>query len=263
MPRSWHDRHAANKIEDDKTKYLYRSVVADKKPYFMRYIYPDLMRQYNSYIKKTNKSALREFGMTIQELQEIPNKDLTDKQRDFLYYFEYRLPVADKDCVMNKICRKVEVAFDGFVGRSSKSSTFDYTILKSGAEYTKSQKAAVQKLYDEYTKKIQSYAIFSKAERIDSEESAYSINSMKEEYRRECEAICPNEFSLCDILLDICYQKSTTKKFVWDMFSHVIVTNLLAKNDGMISYPCFDNDGDIEYCGSRFSIKESRIEVNE
>ena len=47
MPRTWHDRHAANKIEDDELRDFYRSIVADKKPYFMRYIYPVLMKQYN------------------------------------------------------------------------------------------------------------------------------------------------------------------------------------------------------------------------
>ena len=36
MPRTWHDRHAANKIEDDELRDFYRSIVADKKPYFMR-----------------------------------------------------------------------------------------------------------------------------------------------------------------------------------------------------------------------------------
>ena len=38
MPRTWHDRHAANKIEDDELRDFYRSIVADKKPYFMRYL---------------------------------------------------------------------------------------------------------------------------------------------------------------------------------------------------------------------------------
>ena len=58
MPRTWHDRHAANKIEDDELREFYRSIVADKKPYFMRYIYPALMKQYNQYIKNTNRNCL-------------------------------------------------------------------------------------------------------------------------------------------------------------------------------------------------------------
>lgn len=71
MPRTWHDRHAANKIEDDELRDFYRSIVADKKPYFMRYIYPALMKQYNQYIKNTNRNCLREFQMTVDELRMV------------------------------------------------------------------------------------------------------------------------------------------------------------------------------------------------
>lgn len=51
MPREWHDRHSVNLIEDTDTRRFYLKLVADKKPYFMRLIYPALMKQYNTYIK--------------------------------------------------------------------------------------------------------------------------------------------------------------------------------------------------------------------
>lgn len=262
MPRTWHDRHFANKIDDEDMKRMYRGIVADKKPYFMRYIYPDLMKQYNLYIKRTDKNALREFGQTVSEIGKTPHDELTDKQKDFLHYFEYRLPVEDSRCVMNTVCRRFEDAFDGFVGRAGRSGDFDYSILKSGSEYSKSQYAAVQKLYDEYIKKLQSYAIFAKAERISGDDATFAINSMREEYRRECEHVCQNERALCDILLDICYKKGSTKKFVWDMFPGVIVGNLLEKSGGRISYPRMDDDGNIEYCGNRFIVDELILEVD-
>lgn len=262
MPRTWHDRHSANKIEDDGVKKLYRGIVADKKPYFMRYIYPDLMKQYNLYIKRTDKNALREFGQTVSELGEIPHNELTDRQKDFLHYFDYRLPVEDAHCVMNIICKRFEDSFDGFVGRSGRAESFDYSILKSGSEYSKAQYAAVKRLYGEYIKKLQSYAIFAKAERVSGDDATYAINGMREEYRRECERVCQNERMLCDILLDICYQKGSTKKFVWDMFPEVIVGNMLEKSGGRISYPRMDDDGQIEYCGNRFVVDELILEVS-
>ncbi len=57
MPREWHDRHSVNLIEDTDTRRFYLKLVADKKPYFMRLIYPALMKQYNTYIKNTNKKC--------------------------------------------------------------------------------------------------------------------------------------------------------------------------------------------------------------
>ena len=50
MPKAWHDRHHALAVEDTERRKLYLSILADKKPYFMRYIYPDLAKQYNTYI---------------------------------------------------------------------------------------------------------------------------------------------------------------------------------------------------------------------
>ena len=51
MPRDWHDKHAVNKIESTAQRDFFRSIVASRKPYFMRYIYPSLMKEYNTYIK--------------------------------------------------------------------------------------------------------------------------------------------------------------------------------------------------------------------
>lgn len=263
MPRSWHDRHATNQIDDDALRRFYRDIVADKKPYFMCYIYPDLMRQYRTYIKNTNRNAMREFQRTIEELRKLPYSELTDRQRDFLYYYDVRMPVGVGDCVMNKICRTFEDAFDGFVGRTAKESNFDYTIMKSGASYSSSQRLAIQKLYDEFNQRMRSYAIFSKLERVDTDDAISAAYGIKEEFRRSCEAICQNELVLCDILLDICYRKSSTKKFVWDMCSGAIVDNLLRKNGFEISVPKLDDSGDIEYCGEHFSIITKTIGVTE
>lgn len=263
MPRTWHDRHAANQIEDDAKRRFYREIVADKKPYFMCYIYPDLMRQYKTYTKNTDRNAMREFQQSVDELMETPYDELTERQQDFLYYYRVRMPVGTGECVMNKICRRFEEAFDGFVGRASRQSEFDYTIMKGGAEYTYNQKLAIQRLYDEFNQRMRSYAIFSRLERVDSDEVVSATYGIREEFRRSCETICQNEKALCDILLDICYRKSSTKKFVWDMCAQTIVQNLLEKNGRMIYIPVEDKDGDIDYCGSRFSISQKQIGVTE
>ena len=129
MPREWHDKYAAGKIDDDKKRELYRRIVADKKPYFMRYIYPDLMKEYNAYIRKTDRCALREFQLTMRELQQLPYSELTERQKEFLYYYDLRMPVGIGDCVMNKICRRLEEAFDGYIGKLQiKPADFDYSI---------------------------------------------------------------------------------------------------------------------------------------
>lgn len=260
MPREWHDRHSVNQIEDIDRRMFYLSIVADKKPYFMRYIYPSLMKQYNTYIKNTNKSSLREFHMTIKELYKIPCSERTERQRDFLRYYEVRMPVGTNNCVMNRICRKFESIFDGYVGKHNAMNDFDYSIMKSGAEYTRSQFNSISRLYDEYNKRLQSYAIFSKYERIDECDAYMRLSEMKAEFEQECAKVCTDKFVLCDIVLDVCYKKSSTKKFAWEMCGHEIIQNI-AKNKGYIlHYPVLAPDGEIEYCGNRFTIAEMRME---
>lgn len=253
MPKSWHDRHTVNKIEDEEMKNFYRSIVADKKPYFMRYIYPDLMRQYSQYIRNTNRNALREFQMTVDEMSRIPYADLTERQCDFLRYYRVRMPVGVGDCVMNRICKRFEEAFDGCVSKAA-DEPFDCSKMKSGIGYTPAQMSAMRKLYEDYNKRLQSYAIFSKYERVDEDEFASELSAMKDEFVRECDEVCQNKDVICDLLIDLCYRRSSSKKFVWDICGDTIIQNLLRNNGNTISAPVLDTDGDIEYCGKRYKV---------
>lgn len=261
MPRLWYDRHAANKSEGD-AKFQ-RNIVADKKPYFMRYIYPMLSKQYNTYIKNTDKNALREFQMTVAELKAIPKSDLTERQEEFLRYYDFRLPVGINPCVMNKICWRFEDEFDGHIGKHNSAIKFDYSIMRSEDEYTTKQFNSIKRLYDDYNKRLVNYAIFADYERIDDCDSFATLSVMNDEFRKECYKICPNASMLCNIILDICYTRSSTKRFAWNMCGSEIIHNLLIKNDNKISYPTLDCDGDIEFCGNKFIVETTEFEVDE
>lgn len=264
MPRTWHDRHAANKIEDDVTREFYRNIVADKKPYFMRYIYPALMKQYNQYIKNTNRNCLREFQLTVDELRSLPANELTERQSDFLRYYDYRMPVGTGDCVMNKICRRFEQEFDGYIRKHTSKIKFDYTIMKNPSEeYTTTQFKAIKKLYEDYNKKMQSYAVFAQSEKIDKYDAFTELSEMNTEFRKSCDIICQNESALCNIVLDLCYQKSSSKRFAWNMCGSEIIHNLLLNHDYTISFPTLASNGTIKYCGERFEIVSKKLEVNE
>ena len=264
MPRTWHDRHAANKMEDDVAREFYRNIVADKKPYFMRYIYPALMKQYNQYIKNTNRNCLREFQLTVDELRSLPANVLTERQSDFLRYYDYRMPVGTGDCVMNKICRRFEQEFDGYIRKHTSKIKFDYTIMKNPSEeYTTTQFKAIKKLYEDYNKKMQSYAVFAQSEKIDKYDAFTELSEMNAEFRKSCDMICQNESALCNIVLDLCYQKSSSKRFAWNMCGSEIIHNLLLNHDYTISFPTLASNGAIEYCGEKFEIVSKKLEVNE
>ena len=259
MPKNWHDRHECARIEDEETRNMYRRIVADRKPYFMRYIYPALMKQYNTYIKNTDRNAMREFQMTVRDLEKIPDGKRTERQAEFLKYFRIKMPVGTGDCVMNRICRKFENAFDGYVGKYSSETEFDYRIMKSDAEYLPRQYSAVRKLIDEYNRRVKSYFAFADYERVDEYEMSSTLSTMDDEFRKECTLICPDARALCNIVLDLCYTHSATKRFAWSMCGDEIVRNLLERNGNIIRYPTLCDDGDIAYGGKRFAVREKEL----
>lgn len=260
MPKDWYDR-SVNRITDDlseeevqRRKFNLR-VLADKKPYFMRYIYPNLMSQYNTYIKNTDKKCMREFRQTIEELMTKSPEELTQAEAEFIDYYIQRMPVGMHPCVMNKICIRFEEEFDNYFLKNISEEEFDYSIMKSGQEYTTTQYNAIAKLYEQYTKRLQEYMQFSKRERIDEDESATKRSLMIRDFKVECERVCSNAAQLCDIILDLCYSRSGSKQFCWDICSEEIIDNLLKNNDNTIYFPVQDEDGDIEFCGKRFSLE--------
>lgn len=263
MPRSWYDYHHAVKIEDPDSRNLYINILADKKPYFMRYIYPDLMRTYNTYIKNSSRKCFREFGFSLQDLLEKDSDSLTMEESQFRKYFEIRMPVGIGDCVMNRICRKIESIFDGYVTKYTSSHDFDYRIMKSGKEYSLSQYYAVSRSLEEYNRRIKDFDRFVERERISETDIYYLSEIIITEFKRQCEAACSNASTLCDILLDLCYTKSSSKSFAWSICGKEIIENLLERNNRVISYPTIDPNGDIYFGGNRFSCESKQLEVSD
>ena len=80
-------------------------------------------------------------------------------------------------------------------------------------------------------------------------------------FEKNCFNLCQNKFMLCDILIDICYTRNSSKKFAWSICGKDIINSLLKHNSNTISFPKLDDGGDVVYCGERYSIVEKVIEV--
>ena len=259
MPRTWHDKHSVGSIEKQEDKDFGYSVIADKKPYFMRYIYPALMKQYNEYIKNVNCNSLRQFQMTLSELKSLPSDSLNEQQANFLKFFDLKMPVGVGDCIVNKICRRFEEEFDGFVSKCD-DSDFDYTIMKSGVYYTNAQFYAIKKLHEEYGRRLRNLKIYASNERLEDVALEERTDSLKAEFLRRCGSVCSNKETLCDIILDLCYKRDLTKKFAWDMCREQIIENLLKKSNYTLSYPELSENGNIYYQGKFYELKEVVID---
>lgn len=250
MPKYWYDKRACDKDEYN------LSVLADKKPYFMCYIYPQLMSRYKLYQKNTNKKSIRLFGLTIDELVALEEK--TEEQREFLKYYYQLMPVGMNDCALNKIAKIVECEFNNNAQRVA-NPDFDYSILKSDTEYNQQRYNAVKKIYDTYVQTIQNYKQVSKRTRIDNEDAVLLRALMIDYFKRECFKACNNQYELTNIVLDICYTSNKSKQFAWDVCGRTIIENLLKKNNYIIQYPTQDEDGYIDFGGEKFVMAEKDV----
>ena len=127
------------------------------------------------------------------------------------YYYRF-LPVGTGDCVMNRICRRFEEEFDGFLSKEKPAEPFDYTIMKSGQVFTKVQVKQLSDAYKDFMRRVRDYEVYRQYERVDEFEAISHNDEILQDFLRICSMICGNKYVLCDILLDMCYKKNNTKK---------------------------------------------------
>lgn len=264
MPDKWYN-WISNKISkgkdshEKKEHWFNRKLVADKKPYFMQYVYPTEKTRMNEYIKKNNEKCIMRFRITLDEL--LAKENRTQDEEKFIYCYYQRMPLGTAPCTINKICWKIEELFDNTEWINN--GDFDYSILKCDVEYSNQLYNKIKKIYDRYRRETANYMQYAKSERIKSDERQMQKYIFKEQFRRQCLEQCPNEEYLCNIVLDLCYSKSKySKQFAWDICGDMFIQNLLKRHDYIISYPTLDKNGDIEFNGLHFSMKTTEIKVN-
>ncbi|MCI1958991.1 MAG: hypothetical protein LKJ25_05130 [Clostridia bacterium] len=267
MPKYWYSKSACKELEEKtpeekQFKELCLRIVAENKPYFMKYVYPDLMNRWNKYVRDTNSKCIREFKMTIKELQNKQNK--TIREKEFLSYYEQLKPVGDNPCIINRISWLFENKFNNSLSNNLVNIKFDYSIFKSGVEYSKNDFLKIKKIKLEYDDDVMYYQQLANKQRLDKDEISVNRNMMLIKFKSKCEEVCPNDKELCDIVLDICYMSNKSKQFAWDICGETIIKNMLEKNNYMINYPILvQSDGEFEFGGEQFIMCKKQIKEDE
>ena len=269
MPEEWYSFRANKPKDTDSQKDLERKefnqlIVADKKPYFMIYVYPTLKSEYRQYRKKAETSTYIEFGMSVDEL--IAKENKTDREQEYLRYYERLLPVGMNPCVVNKIAYLFEEEFDHCKWDSLKSVNFDPAIIRPCCSYSKSQYDSIKRLLAMYNEEMKQYRADVRKGVISGDVEKYQyLTAIKNSFRRECDLVCHNDDELCAIVVDLCYSTESSKGFAWDVCGDIIINHLLSEHDNTIRYPELVDaaDGEFVYCGKHFRMSEARLNVEE
>lgn len=266
MPESWYNRKVNVINSDDNEEVIERknfdmSIVADKKPYFMIYVYPHLKKEYSSYHKNADFESYTYFDKGVDELATENEGSWTDEEKKFVKYYKIMMPVGCNPCVVNRISWLFENEFNGYLSKLKNAEGFDYTILKSDTLYSSKNYSQVLQLYNEYIMRMDTLHKRMRVERFD--DANLERKKIADYFQAECLKVCTNEDELCNIVLDICYTKETSKQFAWDICGEQIVKNLLQKNNFKLSYPELSGNelADFTYMGYGFDVKHMEVDI--
>lgn len=221
MPGAWYNLKAC---EDDKEL---QSICAYRKPYFMIYVYDDMRREYKKYIRESNDKCHALYNCSVDDLYNN-EESLSDEQKEFLFWYERKMPVGLGGCSMNKICRYVESRLDNYKAVLQKQSCFDYNMLKVKRRCTKEHRDALMDLEKYYCECVREYK---NKKHFDKGESNRNRHFIYKKFNSMAKEICPNDDERLNIILDITYEHKGNRQFCWDVAGELICRRLEEMND--------------------------------
>ena len=260
VPREWLDEKMFKiKDEDDEKtiheKQVNTNIAAEIKPWFFIYRYSQLKSELDKYMKACKSNCKIRFGKTLEDL--CKSEDKTDEEEAFLYNYEKYMPVSRAPGTMNRICWRIEDEFQ--TTDVLPDVEFDYSILKTDAKYTQEEYDEISRLYDKYNKNMQFFLKQKNKNELGDDEIGFDVVRLKNEFVNDCSVVCPDFEILSNIVVDLCYTSSKNKTFAWDIAGEQIFHNILKNNGNTITYPVKNDNGDIEFCGKRFSLHTQQI----
>lgn len=245
--------------DDEQTaalKEFNKKVCAHRKPFFFIYRYNTTKSKYDKYVKNINSKLKVKYHITLDELLSAENlPDYLQKERDMFYN---RCPVDMSPGTVNRIAWAVDKKFEAF--DSLPTIEFDKEIIKSGVLYDKSDVHKVREVYQDYKNSILSLSKKINTDEITEDDGFFDISVVNLMFKGKFYEVCPNEKMLCDILIDLLYDKPNSKGVVWDMCGDVIIDNLLSKSGGIIEYPeMVTTDEEFSCCRKKFRMKQINV----
>lgn len=258
MNNQWNNLSQCLPSKDDNEdvkllKEFNKKICAYRKPFFFIYRYNTTKSQYDSYVKRVDSKLKQKYHMSLDEL--LSSNDLTEellREREVYYN---RCPVDMSPGTINRIAWAVNQKFEDF--DRLPQVKFDKEIIKSGIEYSSDDYYKVRDVYNEYKASIVNLAKKTKMDEVSEEEDGAADKSIIDLiFKGKFYEICSNGKILCDILIDLLYDKPNAKGVVWDMCGDVIIDNLLHKSSYEIEYPeVVDDNEEFSCCRKKFRMK--------
>jgi len=249
-------------------KEYYNSLIVNKKPYFMMYIYNKIKKTYKEYMKKNSLYCREHFGHTLEEI--LKDKELSNKHMEHLEKLNKYMPVVDSDCVMNILCKKVESIEFNVKDNIKKSNNDAIVFFIDGLDVKKDKRRfdKVLEIFEEFNKIKRSHTSsktrkdyrnkinINKLFLDEDDDFNYDLTEVYNYIRNKLEFVCSNKYELSYYAAEIVYKlhPNKDKEFLWSICQEGFVEMLFANRDQEVLLPVRDDDGE-EYLGNKYKLR--------
>ena len=240
-------------------KKFNKTICAHRKPFFFIYRYNTTKTEYDNYVKKVDSKLKQKYHISLDEL--LAADELSDDLLREREYFYNKCPVDMSPGTINRIAWAINKKFSDF--NELPHVKFDKEVIKSGIEYSKSDFHAVRDVYQEYKSNLANLAKKTKIDEVDENDQdcgPLDKSMIDLMFKGKFYEACSNEKILCEILIDLLYDKPNSKGVVWDICGDVIIDNLLEKANYVVNYPeSVTENAEFGCCRKKFRMKQIDI----
>ena len=242
-----------------KAKRYHNSLVINKKPYFFRYLYPELNTSYKIHEKRYDEIAKCMYRIRLKKLLTKENK--TQEEKNLIKNYHKFSPVLNTNCTMNLLCRMVEdTDFDIQYGKNCTSMLPYYDLNEYKIEPEILQK--FRDMYRNFNNK-KSIAIVNQIFNNSNENEADKIrmeilDAIRDEIREEYLSL---NITPMGALTYIKALSQSYTKFNWDFAWSLLDEQILDVIEEKTAYAPVESPDGEEYLGRRFKLKPLPKEI--
>lgn len=262
LPKEWKKREKidyTNDTQDIIQEKSYRnSLVVSKKPYFFRYLYPELNQKYKKYEELFDIISRDKFGKRFKSLYKTEEK--TAEEKKLIQRYKKYSPLIMSNCTMNILCREMESVEFNIKYKKNKVSILPKPSDDFNFDPEKVDK--IRNLYKIYNGNKSLSVLNFVFKGVKNEEELREIKINELDYIRDYirDKLLEYEINNEDFLnysWKISYNYSNYNwSFVWDVLGDDVLDII---DEGETAIPIRDENGS-EYLGSKYSLKIISLE---
>ena len=259
LPKEWREFESISEDDSDEEKsqkYYHNSLVISKKPYFFRYLYPELNERFKKYENDYNLICKDMFGIKLKKL--LAKKDKTPSEATIIKRYQKFSPLIVSNCTMNILCKcfeNMDLDIKFSKNKPCMLPKFDWLY-----DVNIEKLDAIRSLYRMYNGKksvklISNLFADNRSDEDLTEMKFAEMDCIRDEIRENIYSVIGSN----EEFLFYCWKlsdkyRSFNWKFAWDVLGENILEYI---ETGDCFVPVRDENGQ-EYLGSRYSLK--RIE---